>query len=61
MDIEQPEQFSLMIRTVKDDPENRLGISYYNLPVEVYRYGQLRKDGEEIPADMRFQVYLSGN
>lgn len=60
VEIDEDERFSLTITTIQDDPDNRLGIPYYNMPVEVYKYGELKKDGTQLQADLRLQVYMAG-
>lgn len=57
--IENEERFTLSIKTIKDDPNNRMGICYYNLPVDAYLNGEISMDGEKIQGDMMINVFMS--
>lgn len=57
--IEDEERFTLKISTVEDDPDNRMGICFYNLPVDACSKGELLMDGRKIQGDLMFNVWLS--
>lgn len=57
--VENEERFSLSIKTIKDDPDNRMGICYYNLPVDAYLNGEISVDGEKTEGDLMINVYMS--
>lgn len=50
------EEFEVRIEVIQDDEKNRLGISYYNLPVDFYQKGSLYVDGEQAEGDLRMTV-----
>lgn len=57
--VDGNEEFVLEIVTQEDDEDNRLGICYYDLPVDVYYGGTLSIDGKDLQGDMRINVYNS--
>ncbi len=59
IEIDDKERFELTVQTIQDDPNNRMGICYYNQPVDRYLKGGISIDGEKVQGDMMINVYIS--
>ena len=59
IEIDDKERFELTVQTIKDDPNNRMGICYYNQPVDRYLKGGIFMDEEIVQGDMMINVYIS--
>ena len=57
--VEGEEKFVLEISVSEDDADNRMGVCYYDLPIETYLDGELLFDDEKLQGDMMFNVYES--
>ncbi len=54
------EQFTLTLQVLDEPEDNRLGIGYFDLPIEAYMYGDLRADDETVDGDLFFTVTCGG-
>ena len=59
IEIDDKERFELTVQTIKDDPNNRMGICDYNQPVDRYLKGGIFMDDEKVQGDMMINVYIS--
>ncbi|MBR6315954.1 MAG: hypothetical protein IKR58_03025 [Lachnospiraceae bacterium] len=58
--VPRKEEFTLTF-AVEDEPaDNRLGIGYFDLPIEAYMYGDLKADGTVVDGDLFFTVTCGG-
>lgn len=57
--VDKKETFTITVSALKDDDDNRMGICYYNLPVDAYLFGEIEKDGQKIQGDFLLRIYLT--
>ncbi|MBR4758810.1 MAG: hypothetical protein IK078_01495 [Lachnospiraceae bacterium] len=58
--VQEKERFTLTLQVLDEPEENRLGIGYFDLPIEAYMYGRLTADGVPVEGDLFFTLTCGG-